>query len=86
VTQGPPSAPTARSPHSGLAWWRGHRWRADALGAAGPMPRAAVLHGECAEHLEDGGNPLDRAGDVEAEEELWLGGAPTTPVAFGDPR
>jgi hypothetical protein len=45
-----------------------------------------VLHGECAGRLEDGGNPPDRAGDVEAEEAFRLGGAPTTPVASGGPR
>jgi hypothetical protein len=45
-----------------------------------------VLHGECARHPEDGGNPPDRAGDVEAEEELWPGGAPTTLVVSGGPR
>jgi hypothetical protein len=51
----------------------------------GPMPRAVVLHGECARRPKDGGNPQDQAGDVEAEEELWLSGAPTTMVAFGGP-
>jgi hypothetical protein len=45
-----------------------------------------VLHGECAERPEDGGKPPDRAGDVEAEEELRLGGAPMTSVASGGPR
>jgi hypothetical protein len=50
------------------------------------MPRAAVLHGECAERPRDGGNPPDRAGDVEAEEELRLGGAPMTMVASSGPR
>jgi hypothetical protein len=45
-----------------------------------------VLHGECAGRLEDGGNPPDRAGDVEAEEALRLGGALTTPVAPDDRR
>jgi hypothetical protein len=33
---------------------------------------------------EDGGNPPDPTGNVEAEEELRLGGAPTTPVVPGD--
>jgi hypothetical protein len=60
--------------------------RGGALGVAGPTPRAAVLHGECAVRLEDGGNPPDRAGDVEAEEALRLDGVPTTPVASGGPR
>jgi hypothetical protein len=45
-----------------------------------------VLHKECIERLKDGGNPPDRASDVEAEEELLLGGAPTTMVASGGPR
>jgi hypothetical protein len=36
----------------------------------GPKARAAVLHKECIERLKDGGNPPDRAGDVEADEEL----------------
>jgi hypothetical protein len=54
----------------GLTRWRAHRRRAGALGDAGSNPRAAVLHGECAGRPEDGGNPPDRAGDVEADEEL----------------
>jgi hypothetical protein len=45
-----------------------------------------VLHGECAERPRDGGNPPDRAGDVEAKEELRLSGAPMTMVASGGPR
>jgi hypothetical protein len=57
-----------------------------ALGAAGPMPRAAGLHGEHIRCPEDGGNSPDRAGDIEAEEPLQLGGAPTTLVASGGPR
>jgi hypothetical protein len=44
-----------------------------------------VLHGECAGHPEDRGNPPDRAGDVEEEEELRLWVALTTPVASGGP-
>jgi hypothetical protein len=68
------------------AQWRGHRRRAGALGAVEPTPIAAVLHGECTGHPEDRGNPPDWAGDIEAEEELRLGGAPTTPVASDDPR
>jgi hypothetical protein len=48
-------------------------------------PRVAVLHRECTGHPNDGGNSSDRVGDVEAEEELWLGGAPTTTVASGGP-
>jgi hypothetical protein len=75
-----------RSPRSGLARWHGHRRRASALGAVGPRPRATVLHGECARHPKDGRSSLDRAGDVEAEEELRLGGAPTITVASGGPR
>jgi hypothetical protein len=75
-----------RSQRSGLTWWRGHRRRAGALGAAGPRPRASVLHGECTERSKDGGNSPGRSGDVEAEEELWLGGAPMTTVASGGPR
>jgi hypothetical protein len=71
---------------SGLAWWRAHRQRAGALGVAGPTPRVTVLHRECAGHLEDGGNPPDRAGDVKAEQELRLGGALMTPMASGGPR
>jgi hypothetical protein len=50
------------------------------------MPKAAVLHGECVGHPKDRGNPPDRVGDVEAEEELRLGGAPTTMVASNGPR
>jgi hypothetical protein len=45
-----------------------------------------VLHEECAGRPKDGGNPPDWAGDVEAEEELQLGGAPTTMVASDGPR
>jgi hypothetical protein len=52
----------------------------------GPTPRAAGLHGKCVGHPEDEGNPPDRAGDVEAEEALWLSGAPTTPMASGGPQ
>jgi hypothetical protein len=44
-----------------------------------------MLHGECVEHPEDGGNPPNRAGDVKAEEALQLGGAPMTPVASVTP-
>jgi hypothetical protein len=43
-----------------------------------------VLHGECAGCPKDGGSSLDRGGDVEAEEELQLGGAPTTMVDSDD--
>jgi hypothetical protein len=45
------------------------------------MPRAAVLPGGCAGHPKDRGNPSDQAGNVEAVEELRLGGAPMTLVA-----
>jgi hypothetical protein len=45
-----------------------------------------VLHEECIGRLEDRGNPPDRAGDVEAEEQLRLRGAPTTPVVPDDRR
>jgi hypothetical protein len=45
-----------------------------------------VLHGKCAGRPEDGGNPPERVGDVEAEEELQLGGALTTPVVPDDRR
>jgi hypothetical protein len=45
-----------------------------------------VLHGECTGRPKDGGNPPDRGGDIEAEEELRLGGAPTTNVASDGPR
>jgi hypothetical protein len=45
-----------------------------------------VLHGECVERPKDGGNPPDWAGDVEAQEALWLSGAPMTPVASGAPQ
>jgi hypothetical protein len=62
----------------------GHHRRAGALGAAGPRPRASVLHGECAGCPKDGGSSPDRGGDVEVEEELQLGGAPTTMVASDD--
>jgi hypothetical protein len=78
--------PTARSQRSSLAWWRGHRQRAGALGAMGPMPRVVVLHGECVGRPKDGWNSPDRAGDVEEEEELRLGGAPMTTVASDGSR
>jgi hypothetical protein len=45
-----------------------------------------VLHEKCAGCPKDGGSSLNRGGDVEAEVELWLGGAPTTTVASGGPR
>jgi hypothetical protein len=45
-----------------------------------------VLHEECAGHPKDGGSSPDRAGDVEAEEELQLGGAPMTTMASGSPE
>jgi hypothetical protein len=60
--------------------------RAGALGVAGPRPRASVLHGECTGHPKDGGSSPDRGGDIEAEEELRLGGAQTTTVASGGSR
>jgi hypothetical protein len=44
-----------------------------------------VLHEESARRPKDGGNPPNRAGDVEAEEEVRLSGAPTTLVASGGP-
>jgi hypothetical protein len=44
-----------------------------------------VLHGECAGRPKDGGSSPDRGGDVEAEEELRLDGAPMTTAAFGGP-
>jgi hypothetical protein len=50
------------------------------------MPRAVVLHGECVGRPEDEGNQPDWAGDVEAEEELRLGGASMTSVASGGPQ
>jgi hypothetical protein len=78
--------PQARSACERDAGWRGPRRRAGGLGAAGPIPRATVLHGECTGRPKDRGNPPDRAGDVEADEELRLGGAPTTMVASGGPR
>jgi hypothetical protein len=45
-----------------------------------------VLDGECTERSKDRGSSPGRSGDVEAEEELRLGGAPTTTVASGGPR
>jgi hypothetical protein len=38
------------------AWWRCHRQQAGALGVVGPMPRATMLHGECAERPKDDWN------------------------------
>jgi hypothetical protein len=75
----------AWSSRSGLARWHGHRQRAGALGDAGPRPRVAVLLRECTGRPKDGGSSLDRGGDVEAEDELRLDGAPTTTVASGGP-
>jgi hypothetical protein len=45
-----------------------------------------VLYGECVGRPKDGGSSPDRAGDVEAEEELRLDGALMTTVASGGPR
>jgi hypothetical protein len=75
----------ACSPRSGLALWCGHRWRAGALGATGLRPRASVLHGECVVCPKDGGSSSEWGGDVEAEGELQLGGAPMTAAASGVP-
>jgi hypothetical protein len=50
----------AWSPHSSLTRWRGHLWWAGALGAAGPMPRASVLHEECTRRPKDGGSSSDQ--------------------------
>jgi hypothetical protein len=76
--RGTPSTPITR--------WRGHHQRAGALGVVELRPRAAVLHGGCAGRPKHEGSSPDRAGDIEAEEELWLGGAPTTMMASGGPR
>jgi hypothetical protein len=45
-----------------------------------------VLHEDCTGCPNDGWSSPDWAGDVEAEEELRLDGAPTTTVASGGPR
>jgi hypothetical protein len=45
-----------------------------------------VLHGECAGHPKDGGNPPDRVDDVKAEEEFRFNGASTTQVASSGPH
>jgi hypothetical protein len=45
-----------------------------------------VLHRECVGCPEGGGSSTDRGGDIETEEKLRLGSAPTVTVAFGGPR
>jgi hypothetical protein len=45
-----------------------------------------MLHRGGVECPKDKGTSPDRAGDVEVEEELRFGGAPTTTVASGGPR